>query len=778
VTIATETYSGTALDSFSLTDSGTETLELDESDGSWTLAGETDQFRIWDSISNVADLWGSWSEDTVSVDSVSGTSSDVFANDYSTDVLGADSLSGTASDSSDSYTLTVWQYSNSEESAAGSQGSGWLIADSNVLSTYSLEAHGTDSFNWENSDQSTMSYYLDGLSTASYGGSCSLSAGLDVAPFQEKYSESESETSDVSGWTTQSAGLDTYSNEGVTSSLTDDVDSQLYGNESYFGYTDDVTETVTNSSWLNGTDGSHTSWVTESSLSTESGSEAGGGFGLGGVTGLPETSTDGSLLAWITREQGEAYPTNEFVLYDSPRTVAAYLSSPTGQLVVAGLGEVMFDDPFDLAVGFVPSTNAMTAHGLPAEKVNTFNLAENNGPTDGVSQTATSPPTSVLVTLAAAGRNPTDILIPTQAGTDGSGGDDDEDQASAPAATGSASAAGEDEPTDDDEEGSHLTREQVTILLANGYAPANIMAADAALAEGASREQFEFILGARAQAERPVQQPATDPNAGIAQAAEVLEATAKVLVVAGKQMVLGELTDEQNALGTAGQVVLGFTALDTAADIRDIAALSAQVRANPNNAAARTKLKIYIAAAAIPFVTGAMLAKMLGKAAGEGAEELVEAAAKQGDEIAPGVAKNGDELLPGSGGLPGPSFAKAKVIDPADAVMGGPKDGKYIAYHGTTEAGAENIANKGIDSNLLGEAQEFQMAIDPTAAANFGAGAIEDAGGGVVNLVRFEIPEDLFIELVAARHIKNGATTGSLVFDQIAQAAINKAMGK
>jgi hypothetical protein len=235
--------------------------------------------------------------------------------------------------------------------------------------------------------------------------------------------------------------LDTYSNEGVTSSLTDDVDTQLYGNESYFGYTDDVTETVTNSSWLNGTDGSHTSWVTESSLSTESGSEAGGGFGLGGVTGLPETSTDGSLLAWITREQGEAYPTNEFVLYDSPRTVAAYLSSPTGQLVVAGLGEVMFDDPFDLAVGFVPSTNAMTAHGLPAEKVNTFNLAENNGPTDGVSQTSTSPPTSVLVTLAAAGRNPTDILIPTQAGTEGSGEGDDEDD-DAETATANSSAAG------------------------------------------------------------------------------------------------------------------------------------------------------------------------------------------------------------------------------------------------------------------------------------------------------------------------------------------------
>ena len=33
----------------------------------------------------------------------------------------------------------------------------------------------------------------------------------------------------------------------------------------------------------------------------------------------------------------------------------------------------------------------------------------------------------MLVTLAAAGRNPTDILIPTQAGTEGSGGGDDED---------------------------------------------------------------------------------------------------------------------------------------------------------------------------------------------------------------------------------------------------------------------------------------------------------------------------------------------------------------
>jgi hypothetical protein len=85
---------------------------------------------------------------------------------------------------------------------------------------------------------------------------------------------------------------------------------------------------------------------------------------------------------------------------------------------------------------FFPSTDAMTVHGLPTEKATALdNLALNNGPTDGVSQTAAAPPTSVLTTLAAAGRNPTDILIPTQAGTDGSGGDDDVDQASASATT-------------------------------------------------------------------------------------------------------------------------------------------------------------------------------------------------------------------------------------------------------------------------------------------------------------------------------------------------------
>ena len=298
----------------------------------------------------------------------------------------------------------------------------------------------------------------------------------------------------------------------MTSSLSDYVDTQSYSPIYFSPYsqywsTFTLTENGTYSNWSDSTDGSHSgSLVTESTSTTQSGAEVGGGFATGGVSGLTEDSTDLSLLYWITSEQFNWYPTSHFVLYRSPRTVAAYLSSPPGNLVAAGLGDVMFQSPFGLACGFIPSTDAMTAHGLPSEKAATFNnLALNKGPTDGVSQTATAPPTSVLITLAAAGRNPTDILIPTQAGSEGSSGEDNEDQAPAPGAPESNAAAGtsEPEPADDEEGGSHLTREQVTILLANGYALDNIIKADAALAEGASPEVFELLLGARPQAKRP-----------------------------------------------------------------------------------------------------------------------------------------------------------------------------------------------------------------------------------------------------------------------------------
>ena len=113
------------------------------------------------------------------------------------------------------------------------------------------------------------------------------------------------------------------------------------------------------------------------------------------------------------------------------------------------------DNPDLSPAAFVPSTNGMTAHGLPTEKATALgNLAENAGPIDGVSQTSTAPPTSVLVALAAAGRNPTDILIPTQAGTEGSGGEED-DSVLAGGASESISTASEAAPMAGEGNGSH-----------------------------------------------------------------------------------------------------------------------------------------------------------------------------------------------------------------------------------------------------------------------------------------------------------------------------------
>ena len=110
-------------------------------------------------------------------------------------------------------------------------------------------------------------------------------------------------------------------------------------------------------------------------------------------------------------------------------------------------------------------------------------------------------------------------------------------------------------------------------------------------------------------------------------------------MVAAKQMVLGEFSEEQNVLGTGGQVLVGFTGLDTAADIRDIAAAAAQVRANPDDPVAKRKLAIYIAAAGIPFVSGPLLTKMLAKAAAEGAEQALETGARKADDaLSSGVA--------------------------------------------------------------------------------------------------------------------------------------------
>jgi hypothetical protein len=452
-----------------MNDAGTETLDLDESDPeTWSVGAETDQFTIQDSISNETGLWGSWSDNTVAAESNTGTISDTYANEYSTEAVGVDSLSGSASDSSVSYTLTVSQYYGSVEGASASEVSdshygvqnGTEAGGSNYRTTYSLNADGTQSFDWENNEQSTYTFDVHSLGTNSYEGSGYITHGDSSAQYQDSGTVSESAT--VSGWGSLSDGVTTANSLGLTTYSGNDFETNAYGepgDDGSFLYTDGWIYTYTNSYWGNSTDGFHTTSIENGSgFSSEFGSQFEEGLAIGDVTGLPETPTESSLLAEVDVELAVRYPipVNDVLIYASPRSVPAELSGSTPGLVTAIAGDVLTFTGSEYAFGFIPSTNAMTAHGLPAEMAAIVgplgNLAQNLGPTDGVSQTATAAPTAVLVTLAAAGRNPTDITIPT-AGSEGSGEEEGDGLA------GGASPGDEFAPTGDEPGGTPGTHE-------------------------------------------------------------------------------------------------------------------------------------------------------------------------------------------------------------------------------------------------------------------------------------------------------------------------------
>ena len=108
-----------------------------------------------------------------------------------------------------------------------------------------------------------------------------------------------------------------------------------------------------------------------------------------------------------------------------------------------------------LPVEFEPNTSGMKLAGLPNEEATELNDVLVTGSYDGVSRSAPPSPTDNLVALAAAGRDPVDITIPT-IGTDasGSGGDDEGEgddlvtsTTSTSSSSNSTSAATSDVPT-------------------------------------------------------------------------------------------------------------------------------------------------------------------------------------------------------------------------------------------------------------------------------------------------------------------------------------------
>ena len=139
----------------------------------------------------------------------------------------------------------------------------------------------------------------------------------------------------------------------------------------------------------------------------------------------------------------------------------------------------------------------------------------------------------------------------------------------------------------------------------------------------------------------PTEQGPPDPLPGLSLAADFLAALAQYLRMSGKQAVLGDWSDEQTGLGTGAQIASGLTGLDTATDVRDLAAAVNDLKKNPNDATAKRRVLIYGAAVLIPFLAGGLMAKMVGGAAEEGAEAVGGAAAKNADEGAEAIAEAG-----------------------------------------------------------------------------------------------------------------------------------------
>ncbi len=111
-------------------------------------------------------------------------------------------------------------------------------------------------------------------------------------------------------------------------------------------------------------------------------------------------------------------------VYNPPENVIVYRG---GLSISDGGTDGALDSPGSLSDGLVaPDTDSATANGLPIQEADKLtDFVQNPGSSDGVSREAAPSPTANLIGLAAAGRNPADITIPTQ-GTESSGEDDDD----------------------------------------------------------------------------------------------------------------------------------------------------------------------------------------------------------------------------------------------------------------------------------------------------------------------------------------------------------------
>ena len=403
---------GAGMQSFSMADTGSETLAADESDsGSLTVATASDQFDIQEAFGADSARSESWNVSTTAYSHQgSGTVSE--ADGYTFDDVGNDSLSGTSSFESDSYEVSDWEYdslsfTDSGDLSDGTWGTGTEVTGAEYLVSYSLTVGGTDSIS-DGHDVATISH--DGGTSDSGGGTISYSVPLaygeisvccpyGLYPYYSFYEFEGTGGADAS-----------FSSEYWLADL--DGYEGPYGPFSWTSTDGGLGEVFVTApllpafgvpGWENASEGSPLSVIEEDQLN------------LGQVTLDAESGTlylsGPRVKDDFTAGGGTSSSSGGPNSYRVPDSAPVFLAGSALDLGVATPGFL----PYGTTFGVAPSTNAATPSGLPDQEATAVsNMAQDRGKPDGVSRDATPSPTDTLIALAAAGRNPTDITLPTQ----------------------------------------------------------------------------------------------------------------------------------------------------------------------------------------------------------------------------------------------------------------------------------------------------------------------------------------------------------------------------
>ncbi len=333
------------------------------------------------------------------------------ADGYSFGDVGNDSLADTSSTESDSYGVSDWLWSSesltdSGDLPDGTYGSGAYMTDVDDLGSYSLTADGTDSVSGGH-DLSTMNDDI-GVSS-SVGGSFSFSAPVAYGYIDQfgdgffagtiyGFEESGGPSSSAESYAGVSIDYGLYYPGPFSWSSAQGNDTHLVGEvtpmtPSYFP----------GPVWANASAGSPLSMIEEDQLPD-------------GVVGV--TSESGTLYLSgprvkddFTAGGGTSSSSGGPNSYRVPDSAPVFLTGSALDLGVATPAFLPYGTPF----GVVPSINAATPSGLPDQEATAVsNMAQDQGKPDGVSHDAAPSPTDTLIALAAAGRDPTDITLPTQ----------------------------------------------------------------------------------------------------------------------------------------------------------------------------------------------------------------------------------------------------------------------------------------------------------------------------------------------------------------------------